>query len=98
MLTYVYLHGSLWYTNGMIYVNEKYNTEVEFPRILAQYFEGLKIGVFDIETTGLSPDYCAFILGGLGTADGRERLPGAGTGMDMLRPARTPAKRQRLRA
>lgn len=64
----------------MIYVNEKYNTEVEFPRILAQYFEGLKIGVFDIETTGLSPDYCAFILGGLGTADGRERLPGAGTG------------------
>ncbi len=53
----------------MIYVNEKYNTNAEFPRILAPYFDGLKIGVFDIETTGLSPDYCAFILGGLGTAD-----------------------------
>ena len=59
----------MWYTNGMIYVNEKYNTEAEFPRILAPYFEGLKAGVFDIETTGLSPDYCAFILGGLGTSD-----------------------------
>ncbi|HML37225.1 MAG TPA: ribonuclease H-like domain-containing protein [Bacillota bacterium] len=33
------------------------------------YFDGLKLGVVDIETTGLSPDRSLFILGGLVTPD-----------------------------
>ena len=52
----------------MIYIDEGYNTNTEFPTILQPYFDGLTVGVFDIETTGLSPDFCHFILGGLGQA------------------------------
>lgn len=49
----------------MIYLNEKIWLDTDFPGILKPYFENLKIGVFDIETTGLSPERCRFILGGL---------------------------------
>lgn len=52
----------------MIYMKENYTAVTDFPLILKPYFENLKIGVFDIETTGLSPEYCRFILGGVVTA------------------------------
>jgi uncharacterized protein YprB with RNaseH-like and TPR domain len=39
--------------------------------IFRLYFEGLNLGVIDIETTGLNPDYSRFILGGLVVPDPR---------------------------
>lgn len=38
-------------------------------RAFNMYFEGMDIGILDIETTGLSPKNSAFILGGLVTPD-----------------------------
>lgn len=54
----------------MIYLNETIFADTSFPAVLKPYFENLKVGIFDIETTGLSPDRCKFILGGLVTGDG----------------------------
>lgn len=50
----------------MIFKENSYEIVSEFPGILRSYFEGLRVGVFDIETTGLSPEHSAFILGGIG--------------------------------
>ena len=54
----------------MIYLNATIFADTSFPAVLKPYFENLKVGIFDIETTGLSPDRCKFILGGLVTGDG----------------------------
>ncbi|MBQ2747324.1 MAG: ribonuclease H-like domain-containing protein [Firmicutes bacterium] len=60
----------------MIYLDEKIWADTDFPSVLKPYFENLKVGIFDIETTGLSPDRCRFILGGLVTgADDCDYLP-----------------------
>jgi len=46
-------------------VIKNYTEPFYHSNILNFYFEDLKIGVIDIETTGLSPDRSRFILGGL---------------------------------
>lgn len=45
----------------------KYNHSVKVFRsiILDQYFKGMTLGIFDIETLGLSPSKCPIILAGL---------------------------------
>lgn len=53
----------------MLYIEGTYNVNTEFPQILKTYFEGLKVGIFDIETTGLDPARSKFILGGLAYAE-----------------------------
>lgn len=56
-------------------MKEEYMADTAFPTILKPYFESLKIGVFDIETTGLSPEYCSFVLGGIvSQADGADSI------------------------
>lgn len=46
-------------------VNAFLKTMIEMPAPLRFYFEGLRYGVLDIETTGLSPQRNKLILGGL---------------------------------
>ena len=53
----------------MIYREENYNLKIDMPKPLRFYLDGARIGVLDIETTGLSPDRNKFILGGLMTVD-----------------------------
>lgn len=51
-----------------MYLWEKiYDESLYESKVFNFYFNDLKIGVFDIETTGLSPDKSQFILGGLVT-------------------------------
>ncbi len=47
------------------YVKEYYPDELYSSKAFDFYFKGLNFGVLDIETTGLSPEHSAFILGGL---------------------------------
>jgi hypothetical protein len=49
----------------MICIRETYPEAFYQSNILRFYFDGLKPGVIDIETTGLDPDRSRFILGGL---------------------------------
>lgn len=44
-----------------------------YSALMSQYFSNMRMGVFDIETTGLSPDFSQVILSGMLTAepDGR---------------------------
>ncbi|HZK88365.1 MAG TPA: ribonuclease H-like domain-containing protein [Anaerovoracaceae bacterium] len=47
------------------YIKEYCPDELYSSKAFDFYFKDLNFGVLDIETTGLSPDYSAFILGGL---------------------------------
>ncbi|MBK5261417.1 MAG: ribonuclease H-like domain-containing protein [Peptostreptococcaceae bacterium] len=47
------------------YIKEYCPDELYSSNAFDFYFKGLNFGVLDIETTGLSPDHSAFILGGL---------------------------------
>jgi len=47
------------------YIKEYCPDELYSSKAFDFYFKGLNVGVLDIETTGLSPDHSAFILGGL---------------------------------
>ncbi len=47
------------------YIKEYYPDELYRSKIFDFYFKGFNLGVLDIETTGLSPEHSAFILGGL---------------------------------
>lgn len=49
----------------MLTIEEKYPLSPYNSKAFGRYFGGLKIGVMDIETTGLSPKYSKLILGGL---------------------------------
>ncbi|MGI6730854.1 MAG: ribonuclease H-like domain-containing protein [Anaerovoracaceae bacterium] len=49
----------------MYTVNKSYNETLYQSKIFDFYFGSSSMGVFDIETTGLSPKYSQFILGGL---------------------------------
>lgn len=51
------------YINEQTYIDETYH--MFQSKILKFYFGEKKIGVLDIETTGLNPQYTHFILGGL---------------------------------
>ncbi len=53
----------------MYYINESYQEAFYQSNIFRFYFEDLKLGVIDIETTGLNPDQNHFILGGLVVPD-----------------------------
>ena len=57
---------NLCYNQDMIFKENNDEIISAFPGILRPYFDGLRVGVFDIETTGLSPECSAFILGGIG--------------------------------
>lgn len=45
--------------------NDNFDVPLYASALFRFYFHDLKIGVFDIETTGLSPERASFILGGL---------------------------------
>lgn len=47
------------------YIKEYYPDKLYRSKAFDFYFKDLNVGVLDIETTGLSPDSSAFILGGL---------------------------------
>ncbi len=47
----------------------RHNVDVFSSRILNQYFKGMRIGVFDIETLGLNPSKVEVILAGLMSVD-----------------------------
>ena len=49
----------------MRHLTASYDEELYSGNIFRAYFDGLKIGVLDIETTGLDPSRNKFILGGL---------------------------------
>jgi Predicted exonuclease len=49
----------------MYCTSESYPETFYNSNIFRLYFEDLRLGVIDIETTGLNPDYSRFILGGL---------------------------------
>lgn len=49
----------------MKHITQNFNEEVYTSSILDFYFSGLKVGVLDIETTGLNPSKNKFILGGI---------------------------------
>lgn len=51
----------------MEYRNHKIEYPVYQTRAFDLYFQGMELGVLDIETTGLSPKNSAFVLGGLVT-------------------------------
>jgi uncharacterized protein YprB with RNaseH-like and TPR domain len=53
----------------MYLFSETYQEPFYESKLFRFYFEGLKLGVIDIETTGLNPDYSRFILGGLVAPD-----------------------------
>jgi uncharacterized protein YprB with RNaseH-like and TPR domain len=55
----------------MICIRESYPEAFFESNTFRFYFEGLKLGVVDIETTGLNPDRSRFILGGLVAPDGQ---------------------------
>lgn len=55
----------MWYNKIMRTINIFSETRIETPAPLNLYFEGLKYGVLDIETTGLYPQRNKLILGGL---------------------------------
>lgn len=67
--------GSHWkFPQGaaiMFCVRESYPEEFYQSNIFRFYFDGLKPGVIDIETTGLDPGRSRFVLGGLVTPDAR---------------------------
>ena len=43
----------------------RHQTSYFSSRILEQYFAGMRLGIFDIETMGLSPDRTECVLAGL---------------------------------
>ena len=47
------------------FIKEPFKTAAYSTGAFDLYFKGLKIGILDIETTGLSPERACFILGGL---------------------------------
>lgn len=49
----------------MKHLTERYNESIYTSAAFEFYFSGLKVGVLDIETTGLDPSKNKFILGGL---------------------------------
>ncbi len=49
----------------MIYSKEERKNDVNFGHAFESYFGGLKVGILDIETTGLSPSTARIVLGGL---------------------------------
>lgn len=53
----------------MEYIKKKIEYPIYKSRAFELYFEGMDIGVLDIETTGLSPKNSAFVLGGLASPD-----------------------------
>lgn len=53
----------------MYCINEQYPEAFYQSNIFRFYFDGLKLGVIDIETTGLHPDRSRLILGGLVVPD-----------------------------
>lgn len=53
----------------MEYICKKIKYPLYSSRAFDMYFQGMDIGVLDIETTGLSPKNSAFILGGLVTPE-----------------------------
>jgi len=55
----------------MFCIRDTYPEEFYQSNIFNFYFEGLKPGVIDIETTGLDPVRSRFVLGGLVTPDAR---------------------------
>jgi len=54
----------------MYYLDREYNYTPFSTNTFNQYFGGLRLGILDIETTGLNPNYTQFILGGLLTETG----------------------------
>jgi|GEM_PF-137983 len=67
--------GCPCYNTPMEYIREKFETELLNNKSFAMYFSDFRIGVLDIETTGLSPAANKIILGGLLTFD----APGSAT-------------------
>ena len=57
----------------MYRIKESYQEDFYQSNIYHFYFGDLKVGVIDIETTGLSPDKCQCILGGIVIPDGNEK-------------------------
>jgi len=55
----------------MYHVNEIYREAFYQSNIFRFYFDDLKLGVIDIETTGLNPERSSFILGGLVVPDAK---------------------------
>lgn len=55
----------------MFCIRDSYPEEFYQSNIFRFYFDGLKPGVIDIETTGLDPSHSRFVLGGLVTPDAR---------------------------
>ncbi len=53
------------YNYSMKHLTQQFNEEVYTSSTLDFYFSGMKVGVLDIETTGLDPSRNKFILGGL---------------------------------
>ncbi len=51
--------------DSLHYIKEYYPDELYSSKAFDFYFKGFNFGVLDIETTGLSADHSAFILGGL---------------------------------
>lgn len=54
----------LWYNTTMKIIRESLHLPVFSEAPFRRYFDGLKVGVFDIETTGLSPSGSRLILSG----------------------------------
>ena len=55
----------------MKHITESVNEKIYTSPLLDFYFHNMSMGTLDIETTGLNPERCKFVLGGLYDFDGR---------------------------
>ncbi|MCB6367617.1 hypothetical protein LI291_15695, partial [Intestinibacillus massiliensis] len=53
----------------MEYITDKIAYPLYASKAFDLYFDGMRLGVVDIETTGLSPQRSRFVLGGLLTVE-----------------------------